>query len=183
MENFKNTLRDILSNLSLRQSGKTSLLKAGIDNYDKPFWVLVPTLKYGDAALKTQNKNQKLISINNLSSLKGSKYPLIIDQESLVILFNDILNHTDFLETTLNSEMASKHSLAMELVELAAMYQDDSHRMEKHILNGLKIPFWNFIKKINHRNKSISLIKESARRHKKYMDKFKKIKKVYNIEI
>jgi hypothetical protein len=179
MKNIKNILRELWSYLSIRQTGKTSLLKAGTDNYDRPHWVLVPTMKYGKTVLKTSNENQKLIGLNNLEKLYGSRDPLIIDQETNVMIFSMALDHINLLEMDRNV----RDKVIMELAELCEMYQEDSHIMEKHIMDGLQIPFWNFVKRISYRKKSLDIIQSAMNKHQKYMKGFERIKKVYGIEI
>jgi hypothetical protein len=66
--------------LEHRQVGQTTAMINGVANYDKPFFVLGGTFRSAlDICKKSQNKNAKPISIDNLSSLRGSDSPILID--------------------------------------------------------------------------------------------------------
>lgn len=83
----------------------------------------------------------------------------------------------------LEEEINAKNKIILTLTELTEMYQDDSHRMENHIAARLKIPFWNFVKKLKYRKKTIELVESILDNHKQYNEKFKKLKKNFGIEI
>ena len=179
MKHIKNLLTEIWSYLSIRQTGKTTLLKTGIDSYDRPHWILVPTMDYGRSFILEGNKNQKIVSFKNLDKLRGSKDPLVIDHTAISTLISMTLDYINDLEIKRNDATR----VSVEIAELCEMYQEDLHKMEKHILEGLRIPFWNFIKKSEYRKKSIKLIEESLEKHKVYTNKFERIKKHYGFEI
>lgn len=179
MKDIKNILRELYMHLSIRQTGKTTLLMSGTDNYDKPFFVLVPNIQYGKKFLSNLNKNQSLISLEDLKKLKGTSNPLIIDQESNTMLFSMALDKISILEEEVNF----KNKVLLTLTELTEMYQDDSHRMEKHIATRLKIPFWNFVEKLKYHKNTIELVQSILDNYKQYNEKFEKLKKNFDIKI
>lgn len=71
--------RHILHQCNVRQTGKTTLLKEGIDNYDKPFFYVCRNVKYGQAVCK--NKNAIFVTPASYMKLRGSLHPIIVDSE------------------------------------------------------------------------------------------------------
>lgn len=77
--------------LEHRQVGQTTAMINGVANYDRPFFVLGGTFKSAvDICKKSQNKNAKPISIDNLSSLRGSDSPILIDGFAVTAEFDKI---------------------------------------------------------------------------------------------
>ncbi len=178
---IKKILEELQQYLSLRQTGKTSLLKSGIDNYDRNHFVLVPTVEYGNKVLGTTKSKsiQKLVTFVNLNKLKGSNYPLIIDQEANLQIFSMALDKIQHLEM----ESDRKTKLSHEILDLAEMFQDDLHKIQNHMMDGLMIPFWNLAEQWRHRKRLIVLADYILSNSKKYTQKFKEIKSYYKFEI
>jgi hypothetical protein len=66
---------------------------------------------------------------------------------------------------------------------LTEMFQDDMHKLQHHIMDGLRIPFWNLMEQWNHRKRSFELAKYILDNGDRYTQKFKEIKSYYNFEI
>jgi hypothetical protein len=92
------TKRQILNELlspivDNRRSGKTTLLKMGIDNYDKPFALIARTIQCGREI--TSNPNCLVITPGSLDALKGFKGPVIYDQEFVYDYIQQVLDEID----------------------------------------------------------------------------------------
>jgi len=83
-------LAPILDN---RRSGKTTLLKMGVDNYDKPFALVSGTIETGKSI--TSNSNCLYITPRSLDALKGFKGPVIYDQEFVYDYIQQVLDEID----------------------------------------------------------------------------------------
>jgi len=78
-----------------RQVGHTTLMKKGIDNYDKDKLVLTHKKEeYDWLGLKPT----EVISWHNLNALKGNKKPLVIDNGILWLMLNETIEYINELE-------------------------------------------------------------------------------------
>lgn len=179
MSKIKNILKKLSYYLSIRQTGKTTLLKKGIDEYPYYHWIVVPKLEYAKHMVSPSNKLHNLVTLDNLTPLVGTNQAMIIDQEANLQIFQMALDEIQRLEL----EGEAKTKLAHDIVGLLEMYQDDLHQMQNHMLDGLRIPFWNLKAKWKHRKKSIELVSYTIERGKEYTDGFKKIKSKFRFEI
>lgn len=176
---IKNILKNLSYYLSIRQTGKTTLLKKGVDEYPYYHWIVVPNLDYAKEIVTPSNKLHNLVTLDTLDRLVGTKQAMIIDQEANLQIFQMALDEIHRLEL----EGDRKNKLAHEIVDLLEMYQNDLHQMQNHMLDGLRIPFWNLKAKWKHRKKSIELVSYTIERGKDYADGFKKIKSNFRLEI
>ena len=92
------TKRQILNELlspivDNRRSGKTTLLKMGIDNYDKPVALIARTIQCGREI--TSNPNCLVITPGSLDALRGFKGPVIYDQEFVYDYIQQVLDEID----------------------------------------------------------------------------------------
>jgi len=80
----------VLYFINVRQTGKTTLLKQGIDNYNKPFYLVCVTFSSGERL--TNNPNAIIITSDNCEKLLDRNIPIIYDQEFLLHQFHKIQN-------------------------------------------------------------------------------------------
>lgn len=85
-------LDQIIFSTSLRQTGKTELLRRGVDNYDRPFILVCKTIEQG--RLVTQNPNCIYVTPKSIDKLRGRSVPIIFDQEWVL----DLLKETSELQ-------------------------------------------------------------------------------------
>lgn len=177
---IKEILRELQYYLSIRQTGKTALLKNGIDEYPKYHWIVVPNIEYGVKVLANpSNKLHQLVFLYNLQNLRGTQQAMIIDQEANLQIFSMALDEIQRLE--IKSDRKTK--LSHEIVDLTEMFQDDLHKIQHHMVDGLSIPFWNLVEQWKYRKRSIKVAKSILDNGKRYTQKFKEIKSYYNFEI
>jgi hypothetical protein len=176
---IKEILRELQYYLSIRQTGKTTLLKKGIDEYPYYHWIVVPTIEYGKKMVIPSNKLHNLVSLNDLQKVRGTHQAMIIDQEANLHIFSMALDEIHRLET----ESDRKTKLSHEIVDLTEMFQDDLHKIQNHMMDGFGIPFWNLVEQWRYRKRSIEVAKYILDNSKRYTQKFKEIKSYYNFEI
>lgn len=179
MSNIKNILKQLSYYLSVRQTGKTTLLKRGVDEYPYNHWIVVPKLEYAKHMISPSNKLHNLVTFDTLDRLVGTKHAMIIDQEANLQIFQMALDEIHRLEM----DGDRKNKLAHEIVDLLEIYQDDLHQTRNHILDGLKIPLWNLKARWKYRKKSIELVSYTIKRDKEYTEGFKKIKSNFHFQI
>jgi hypothetical protein len=73
--------------------------------------------------------------------------------------------------------------ISNKIMDLTEMYQDDLHKIQKHMMDGLRIPFWNLDAQWKYRKRSIEFVDYLLSNGEKYTQKFKEIKSYYNFEI
>lgn len=176
---IKEILKELQYYLSIRKTGKTTLLKKGIDEYPYYHWIVVPTIEYGKTMVIPSNKLHRLVSLDNLQNVRGTHQAMIIDQEANLEIFTKSLQEIERLET----ENDTITKLLNEIVDLAEMLQDDSHQLQNHMMSGLRIPFWNLVERWKHKKRSIELAEYILSNNERYTQKFKQIKSYYNFEI
>lgn len=177
MKKIKDILRELQYYLSIRKTGKTTLLKKGVDEYPFYHWIVVPNIEYGNNIITPSNKLHKLVSLNNLENIRGTQQAMIIDQEANLQIFSMALSEIEKLEV----QNQKQNGLMHEITDLAEMYQDDLHQIQHHLLDGLRIPFWNISAKIRYKKKSMELASYSIERSKVFEQKFEKLKSYYKV--
>lgn len=94
-----------------RQTGKTTLLKQGIDNYDKPFYLVCRTMESG----KNLTSNPNAIIITHFffkGAILDSSLPIIYDQEFLIDQFQEMKNELyDVITNVMNKVGDEKKNL------------------------------------------------------------------------
>lgn len=177
MSKIKDILKELQYYLSIRKTGKTTLLKKGVDEYPFYHWILVPNIEYGKNIITPSNKLHKLVSLNNLENIRGTHQAMIIDQEANLQIFSMALSEIEKLE----EQNQKQNGLMHEITDLAEMYQDDLHQIQNHMMDGLRIPFWNISAKIRYKKKSMELASYSIERSKVFEQKFEKLKSYYKV--
>lgn len=79
-----------------RQTGKSFLLKNGIDNYDKPFILVCKSIEEGKRL--TNNPNCKIVTPKTSNNLMGTSIPIIFDQEVILDMLIEYENLKLFKE-------------------------------------------------------------------------------------
>ena len=79
---------------STRNAGHTTLMKEGINHFDKDFFVLS---MHSDDYRELEIKPQELISLQNLDKLIGHKKPMVIDNGAMIELLSDALMRIEAL--------------------------------------------------------------------------------------
>lgn len=136
-------LKAILSVISTRAVGHTSLLKKGIDSYDKPFIMLglsVSNVKESHPDLSDQ---AKIVSIDALvdGKYRGSEeMPVAIDNYVL----KEILEEVSFAVDCMQDSLTRKDQVMNELMNVVEHYQDRAHTIEKISLELTMCPWWKF---------------------------------------
>ena len=120
----------------VRGKGKTSLLKQGIDNYDKSFLLL--TANQSMAKDLTKNKKCKIVTLNSIERIIGSDKPIIIDQEAIAKLSFDTAK-----------VLKDQSELLEHLMSLSEKYQTAYHEYVKLTLEYMSTEWWQFKKRNN----------------------------------
>jgi hypothetical protein len=176
---IKEILKELQYYLTIPHTGKTRILKEGIDEYPYYHWIVVPNMKYGKTVTIPSNKLHNLVSLDDISNIRGTNQAMVIDQEANLEIFTMALDRIEKLE----AESDIKTKLSHEIVDLTEMFQDDLHKIQNHMMVGLRIPFWNLVGQWKHRNRSFELAKYILDNGQRYIHKFKEIKSYYNFEI
>jgi hypothetical protein len=179
MSKIKNILKQLSYYLSIRQTGKTTLLKKGIDEYPYYHWIVVPKLEYAKHMVSPSNKLHNLVTLNTLDRLVGTKQAMIIDQEANLQIFQMAFDEIQKLE----DESDKKTTLLHQIVDLTQMYQNDLHNIQLHIMDGFQIPFWNLKQRWIYKKKTIELVKYIIERSEDYSNQFKNIKSYFPLKI
>jgi hypothetical protein len=155
MSKIKDILRELQYYLSIRQTGKTTLLKKGVDEYPYYHWIVVPKIEYGRVIVDTKNnKLHKLVSLNNLQNIRGTHQAMIIDQEANLQIFNMVLDEFDMLEDAIKS----RDNTISELSKLNEDNQSKLGELKKHLIQRNSIKWWEIGKIKQYKKKSIQLI-------------------------
>jgi hypothetical protein len=176
---IKEILKELQYYLTIPHIGKTRILKEGIDEYPYYHWIVVPNMKYGKTVTIPSNKLHNLVSLDDISNIRGTNQAMVIDPEANLEIFTMALDEIHRLE----NESDRKTKLSHEIVDLTEMFQADLSLLQNHMLDGLQIPFWNLVEQWRHRNRSLELAKSIMDNGKRYTQKFKEIKSYYNFEI
>jgi len=155
MSKIKDILRELQYYLSIRQTGKTTLLKKGVDEYPYYHWIVVPKIEYGKVIVDTKNnKLHKLVSLNNLQNIRGTHQAMIIDQEANLQIFNMALSEFDRLEDAIKS----RDNTISELSKLNEDNQSKFDELKEHLIQTNSIKWWEIGKIKQYKKKSIQLI-------------------------
>jgi HAMP domain-containing protein len=176
---IKEILKELQHYLSIRKTGKTTLLKKGINEYPYHHWIVVPTISYGKSITIPSNKLHNLVTLDDLQKVRGTHQAMIIEQEANLQIISMALDEIQRLETESNRTIR----ISNEIVDLTEMFQDDMHKLQHHIMDGLRIPFWNLAAQWKYRKRSIEFVDYLLSNGEKYTQKFKEIKSYYNFEI
>jgi hypothetical protein len=155
-----NSVRDILKqlqyHLSIRQIGKTTLLKVGVDDYPKYHCIVVPNIEYARRTFNPINKLHNFVSLNNLENLRGTNQPMIIDQEANLQLFKMVLYEFDDLDNMIRI----KDNTITTLTSEKDKYYSDLCELKVHLNEQCKIRWWQFGKRRKYRIKRVQLLKD-----------------------
>jgi hypothetical protein len=159
MSKIKDILRELQYYLSIRQTGKTTLLKKGVDGYPYHHWIVVPKMEYGRVIFDTKNnKLHKLVSLNNLQNARGTHKAMIIDQEANLQIFNMVLDEFDKLET----EIENSNNIVSELSKLNEVNQSKLNALTEHLLEYNSIKWWQFGKLKKYKNRGTEIINSTT---------------------
>lgn len=120
----------------VRGKGKTSLLKKGIDDYDKSFHLLTVNREMGKNL--TKNKKCNIITLNSIDNLRGSDKPLIIDQEAIAQLSFDTAKY-----------LKDQSVLLDHIMSVSEQYQTAYHEYVRLTLEYMSTEWWQFKKRNN----------------------------------
>lgn len=71
-----------------RGVGHTTLMKKGVENFDKDTLILTPNMNAGEVL--GFNKDQ-IVTWNSLNKLRGHNKPLAIDNGTMMIILEDVI--------------------------------------------------------------------------------------------
>jgi hypothetical protein len=77
-----------------RGVGHTTLIKKGIENYNKDKFILTKNLEQGDMM---GCRRSEIITLGSLLKLRGCSRPMVIDNEALVELLREVILEWDDL--------------------------------------------------------------------------------------
>jgi hypothetical protein len=142
MDKTINKLKMLLSAVGRRQVGHTTLIKKGVENYDREFGVIAYNKKYAEEIIDTSgSKLGKPFSISNLN-VQGFRIPFVIDNGALSVLLEEVIS---VMENSLTYEEIRK--LTNPIMEMVEIYQARTHRIELLTLDRIKCKWWEFSKK------------------------------------
>jgi hypothetical protein len=174
---IRKILKELEQYLSIRGVGKTTLLKDGVDEYNRYHWIVVPTIEYGHKMFGRDNKLHNYVTLNNLTNnLRGTSQAMVIDQEANLQIFKMALNEIDKLDTEI--EMINR--IRNSLLDLIGLYQSDSHALQNHIMCEMQIKWWEFSKRWFHRKSTKLLMELIQENSKRYSDIFNQISELIN---
>ena len=142
MDKTINKLKMLLPAVGQRQVGHTTLIKKGVENYDREFGVIAHNKKYAEEIIDISgSKLGKPFSISNLNA-QGSSMPFVIDNGTLSVLLEEVIS---VMENSLTYEEIRK--LTNPIMEMVEIYQARTHRIELLTLDRIKCKWWEFSKK------------------------------------
>ena len=142
MEKTINKLKMLLSAVGQRQVGHTTLIKKGIENYDREFGVIAHNKEYAKEIIDISgSKLGKPFSISNLN-VQGYSIPFVIDNGTLSVLLEEVIS---VMEDSLTYEEIRK--LTNPIMEMVEIYQTRTHKMERLALDRIKCGWWEFSEK------------------------------------
>lgn len=171
--------KDVLERLKIlhsvfgrRQVGHTTLLVSGAKNYDREFGIISHKMDFSNQLLNlSENKMGKAFSINNLSSLIGSKIPVAMDNAAWTIELERVISVLEscksesevqrMIESEVDRNSRSFNTVIKDLIEIAELYQERSHKTESAIMEYALCKPWEFRKKSKLKTNIINLITES----------------------
>ena len=144
MDKTINKLKMLLSAVGQRQVGHTTLMKKGVENYDRKFGLIAHNMQSAQEILDTSgSKLGKAFSLSNPSNnFRGLSMPFAIDNGSLSFLLEEVIN---VMEDSLTYEEIRK--LTNPIMEMVEIFQERTHKLELLVLNRIKCNWWEFSKK------------------------------------
>ena len=144
MDKTINKLKMLLSAVGQRQVGHTTLMKKGVENYDRKFGLIAHNMQSAQDILDTSgSKLGKAFSLSKLgSNFHGFSMPYVIDNGALSILLEEVIN---VMEDSLTYEEIRK--LTNPIMEMVEIYQERTHKLELLVLDRIKCNWWEFSKK------------------------------------
>ena len=155
MKSVREILKQLQYHLSIRQIGKTTLLKVGVDDYPKYHCIVVPTIEYARRTFNPINKLHNFVSLDNLENLNGTNQPMIIDQEANREIFKMVLYEFDDLDNIIQA----KDNTITTLTSIKDTHYSYLCKLKAHLIEGCKISWWEFKKRKKHRIKQVELLK------------------------
>jgi hypothetical protein len=150
-------LRNINYVLGQRQVGHTTLMKKGVENYDREFGVIAHNKNSAESIIKdAKSEFGKSFSIQNLGSARGLSMPFVIDNYALGQLIDETIL---VMEDSLTYEEIKK--LTAPIMEMCEIYQERSHRLEILLMDHIKCNWWNFRAKVNLEKEILKAITEA----------------------
>jgi hypothetical protein len=154
-------LRNLNYFLGKRQVGHTTLMKKGVENYDREFGVIAHNKNSAESIIKeAKSEFGKSFSIQNLRSARktaqGLSIPFVIDNSALSQLIDETIL---VMEDSLTYEEIKK--LTAPIMEMCEIYQERSHKLEMLIIDYIKCSWWNFRAKVNLEKEILKAITEA----------------------
>lgn len=137
-------LKMLLSAVGQRQVGHTTLMKKGVENYDRQFGVIAHNMQAAKEIIdKSGSELGKAFSLSKLgSNFHGFSMPYVIDNGALSILLEEVIS---VMEDSLTYEEIRK--LTNPIMEMVEIYQERTHKLELLVLDRIKCNWWEFSKK------------------------------------
>jgi hypothetical protein len=136
---IKEKLTFLIDVFSRRQVGNTTLLKTGINNYDKPFNVVSHSLHYSKELIG-DSKFGNPLAFSKTGSAIGSKNPVIIDHHLLGLIASESLDEIQKLE----DRVEKSSDFMNRIMVMSERYQKRCHNIEDIALELWLCPWWNF---------------------------------------
>jgi hypothetical protein len=140
---IKSKLQFLVSILSKRQVGNTTLQRMGTDNYDRPFVFVAHKLEYSRQILENSTKG-KPASINSQYPMVGFDGPVAVDHHLIHTIATESLDQIDAMEM----ELEKAKGVLDKVMKMAERYQDRCHRAEDIMLDLWLCPWWNIPKRL-----------------------------------
>lgn len=137
-------LKMLMSAVGQRQVGHTTLMKKGIENYDREFGVIAHDMKSAKAIINNSGSELgKAFSLSNPdNNFFGFGMPFVIDNAALSFLLEEVIN---VMEDSLTYEEIRR--LTNPLMEMVEIFQERTHKIELLVLDRIKCNWWEFSKK------------------------------------
>lgn len=148
-------LRQLLGVIGSRGVGHTTLMKKGVENYDRKFGVI--GLNSDHANQLTEGRDLAVgASIRSLPKFEGMNIPVVVDNSAWYTIISEVI-------TLLESSMLKEdiRPITNNLMVLVEVYQERSHKIESAIVDYFVCPFWAFRKKAEIQKQIVELIIES----------------------
>jgi AAA+ ATPase superfamily predicted ATPase len=148
-------LRQLLSVIGSRGVGHTTLIKKGVENYDRKFGVI--GLNSDHASQLAEGRDLAVgASMRSLSKFEDMSIPVVVDNSAWYTIISEVI-------TLLESSMLKEdiRPIADNLMTLVEVYQERSHKIESAIVDYFVCPFWRFSEKTKIRQEIVDLIVES----------------------
>jgi hypothetical protein len=155
-------LASVISTISTRGVGHTTLMKKGTDSYDRPFGIISHSTPSGKEILG-ENQNGSVYTIDTIDNMRGAKMPVIFDNHILAKFLGDI--HWELESAIKTAEGARKNQKI--IMDFFEEYQNMAIDAEYVLMDYVELPWWKIAKKrslmskyIWLSNKRVSLFQE-----------------------